>query len=86
MYEIEKEVPVPERVRGGVKESKYPFAEMAVGDSFFVANPEADAKVANRIRNASFRITKTQGYKFTIMNVDESEQGRGWGVRTWRVA
>ena len=86
MYEIEKEVPVPERVRGGAKESKYPFAEMAVGDSFFVDNPTADPKVANRVRNASFRITKTLGYKFTIMNVDEREAGRDIGVRTWRVA
>ena len=37
MFEIEKSIPIPTRRRGGQRgETKYPWADMKIGDSFSV--------------------------------------------------
>jgi hypothetical protein len=65
--QIEKGVPMPAR-------NKYPFAEMAVGDSFFVAGRSA-TEICGNISNAR----KKLGFKFTTRTVEG-------GVRVWRAA
>lgn len=64
---IEKGVPIPDR-RG-----KYPWADMDVGDSFFVATD----KVENFRRNVYGK--NRNGKKFTA-------RAEGNGVRVWRTA
>lgn len=86
MFEIEKDVPIPETRQG--RGSKYPFAEMEVGDSFLV-EPEEDpnlgvvdeeeyAKVRGRVSNVAYKYGKDHDKKFTVRQTDE-------GVRVWRV-
>jgi hypothetical protein len=77
-FVIETDVPAP------AGRSKYPFAEMDLGDSFFV--PLEDETVANRraqsVRAQAGRFGKLNGVKFSIRTLDEDGQV---GVRCWRV-
>ena len=74
MTTIEKDIPVPARKRGRKPGSrKYPFAEMALGDSFFV-----QAKKVMSVYSAVSRANKAYAPKrFTARNIDN-------GVRIWR--
>lgn len=83
-FQVEKDVPIPEGRQG--RESKYPFREMEVGDSFLVA-PEVDellgeqedfAKVRGRVSNVAYKYGKEHDKKFTVRQVEE-------GIRVWRV-
>jgi hypothetical protein len=57
----------------GYQDPKYPFREMAVGDSFFYHNPR-------QIRVAAAMFAKRHpGYKFTTRKVDG-------GIRVWRIS
>ncbi len=69
MIKIDKNVPIPPIVRPGRK-PKYPFREMEVSDSFFVAG-----KIANQIVQCA---TRCRPKKF----VTRKEKN---GVRVWRV-
>jgi hypothetical protein len=71
-YEIEDDVPLPELSRA----SKYPFAHMKVGQSFFV---KGDADACMTVRNSAYAHAKRYGKKFSC----HSEKG---GVRIWRTA
>ena len=72
MYEIERNIPIPEP-RGS--KAKYPFREMEVGDSIFIIAPVSYSEVYSAVLQAS----KTSGYKFVMRAVDG-------GRRVWRVA
>lgn len=77
MITIEKHIPVPTKTLD--TRTKYPFAMMDVGDSFFVERPEGtDLKqLINRMRLNSGNAARRLNYKFVIA-VD------GDGVRVWR--
>lgn len=70
MFKIEKEVPLPD------KKQKYPFPEMAVGDSFFF---EGSPKVGGQVRTAAaiYCRRKGAGKHFVIRTVPG-------GFRCWR--
>lgn len=74
MFEIQKGVPIPPRKRKNGVDSKYPFAAMDVGDSFFVPGrkPEAFRVSAQRFRPARFR---------PLASVEDGITG----VRVWRI-
>lgn len=78
MYEIEKGVPIPELTRRGKSGSKYPFAKMEVGDSFFI-DTESSEITFKGFRPTVYRYAKILNCKFTIRKVD----GR---FRVWRKA
>lgn len=73
--EVMSGVPIPKPQRN--RNSKYPFAEMKVGDSFHVdGDPEkADAL----LRSVSYRYGKENAVKFTVRRTES-------GARIWRVA
>ena len=78
MITIEKNVPIPPRGGRKARPPKYPFADMVVGDSFFV---EADQEQAPK-KSASIGLSwrkhaNIEGAKFTTRIVDG-------GVRCWR--
>ncbi|HAR45619.1 MAG TPA: hypothetical protein DCS05_05440 [Nitrospiraceae bacterium] len=77
-YKIEKEVPIPAPYRKA-QGSKYPFAQMAVGDSFAVdvEDGEGPAAVLNRMRGAANRFGKDNGMTLTARVM-------GSTVRIWR--
>jgi hypothetical protein len=76
MLKIEKNVPLPDGHLGGVRK-KYPFTEMAIGDSLFMAcSADRQQKTQNSLLGAALR---HKPMKFCTRKV------RG-GVRIWRTA
>ena len=73
MFEIEKNVPLPKLARNPI----YPFAQMAVGDSFFVPGGNA-----THIRNYASRARREGFGNFSVRVTD----GETPGFRVWRVA
>jgi len=79
-FTIEAGVSIPKkRTRGA--DVKYPFAQLKVGQSFYVPPDAGDTLevLMARMRNAGFRASKMYpGTKYTL---------RAWelGVRCWRV-
>jgi len=67
---IDKNVPIPETAGNG---AVYPFAEMEVGDSFYV-----EGKTSNQLQNAASHWRKRKGWKFAT----RTKEG---GARIWRV-
>jgi hypothetical protein len=71
---------MPPDMRG--RNPVYPFAEMKVGDSFFLpATEEATpSKIINRISAASatYRLRNNNGFRVAVRSLDG-------GVRVWRV-
>lgn len=83
MIKIDKGVPMPTAATAG-RVKQYPFAEMDVGDSFFVATQGGDIrKTQVRIAgnaSAARRANKAcAGRKFATRQVEG-------GVRVWRTA
>ena len=68
MITIDKGVPLQ------TQRQKYPFAQMAIGDSFFVAG-----STTRRLSAAVSYWDKHHGTKCTVRKVDG-------GVRVWRIA
>jgi hypothetical protein len=58
-FEIEKGIPVPKTTRGGARTSAYPFAELELNDSFFIAasekHPEPEKSLASTVSGATKR-------------------------------
>jgi hypothetical protein len=85
MYKIESGVALPDVARHSTRKgsTKYPFAEMNVGQSFLIPATSEDevVKVESRLRGATLRYAKQQGgtVKFTVRAVND-------GIRVWRVA
>jgi hypothetical protein len=77
-FALENDVPLPKRTApGGRRGSKYPFAQMEVGQSFRVSD---DTKAAT-IRSAVGAFSKrySDAGKFAVRVTDE-------GIRVWRTA
>lgn len=73
-FKIEKQVPVPKSYR----QHKYPFADMEVGDSFFVPEDDGGNRVRDRVAPAANGYGKPRGWKFTTRTVEG-------GARCWRI-
>lgn len=69
-YKIDKDVPLPSAAHGN---AKYPFAQLKVGDSFFVEGLPSAARVA------AYNSSKRLG--ITLVSRRE-----GTGYRIWRAA
>ena len=72
-YPIEKNVPIPPRLRRRGREPLYSWREMVVGDSFFVP-----AKTPHSLSTQISRASRDYGKKFT----SRPENG---GTRVWRI-
>lgn len=72
MYEVEKNVPLPVFRTG--QRARYPWLEMAIGDSFFVAGGKI-----TRVAGAACYGKKKGFGTFRCKSVDG-------GVRVWRTA
>ena len=71
MYEIERGIEMPV-----VKtKAKYPFRDLAVGDSFFV--PDGEVASSKRMHSTAYNYGKRYGMKFVARRVEG-------GVRVWR--
>ncbi len=71
MIEIDRNVPMPAKPHAGGRPSIYPWAELEIGDSFFVP----DKKSSNC---GAWMAGKLLGRKFSARTVDG-------GVRVWRI-
>lgn len=78
-YKIEKGLPIPQSPTG-IKTHEYPFADMEVGDSFFVE----DIGKRSSVSSAAVSFAGRQaGYGKTFR---ASIRRDGTGLRVWRVA
>lgn len=74
---IEKGIEIPSRLRKSGKPSKYPFAQLEVGESFLVRTTSKKSKVNRQVGLcSSFR--KYAPKRFTSRTIAE-------GVRIWRI-
>jgi hypothetical protein len=74
VFEIEKDIPVPP-ARNKVT---YPFADMEVGDSFFVpCDPDGVLKTERRVSAAAAQYRRRMSVKFVTRREET-------GVRVWR--
>lgn len=83
--ELRDDIPVPTGGRG-FRNYAFPFAQMKVGQSFFVATPSNSRAPYISSVSASARHWTTKngnGHKFTCATV--TEEGVA-GVRCWRIA
>jgi len=83
-FKLEDGVAIPSRQTAV---NKYPFRDMAVGQSFRaplegVLNKEAATKLGRSIGSAASRFGKASGKKFTTRTMTE---GKGFFVRCWRI-
>lgn len=74
-YEIEKNIPCPQKGSGRPAGKIYPFSEMEVGDSF--ACPPNIKE--NSVAAAAHRENKKSGNKFVTRKVDGI-------IRCWRIS
>ena len=85
MFEIQSSIPLPARA---TRARAYPFAEMNVGDSFFIATADEveDKRVVSRLAAAVRNYRKSgsgnDAARFAIRARNEGDQA---GVRVWRV-
>lgn len=79
MITIEKDIPIPPRRTPPPRAPKYPFADMVVGDSFFVETDNETTKRKFSSINLSSRkhAKSVGGGRFVTRIVDG-------GVRCWR--
>ncbi len=81
--EIDKHLPPPPPTTG--RPFKYPFPDMAVGDSFAVPledvnNPKGENVTACRLRGSAIRYARAHGGKFTVRTDRETGEARCWRV------
>lgn len=83
MFKIDKNVEIPEN-KPFMQRLKYPFAEMDIGDSFFIsAKSREDArKIQSRVSAYGTKFSLVYGTKFSTRTVEEDGET---GVRVWRV-
>ena len=79
MYEIEKGIAAP-NWKGNGRSPIYPFAQMAVGDSFLVPVMDGQTayKVQRAVRSCASAYGSRHGMKFRTATTDQ-------GIRVWRV-
>lgn len=71
---VEANIPAPHAGRG--RKTQFPFREMKIGDSFFVA---AETKPSQAVRTSAYQFaSKNKEFRF----VTRGEKG---GVRVWRI-
>ena len=87
-YKISRAVPIPTDFRS--TELKYPFDEMLVGDSFFIA-PEYEDETVKRLGNRLAQARQAYQKRKARLNVEVQFTQRLWtedetaGYRVWRV-
>lgn len=76
MYAVERNVPAP-GINRPSRATKYPFANLKVGDSFFVPH-DRDNRAIPRVRSAASIWAKYHNHKLVTRTVDG-------GIRVWRI-
>ncbi len=84
MIEIDKGVELPPRARGKGAGVKYPFADLKIGDSFFVplASGRTQYTHVNAVGGSARSWARTQGNGFEFAVRREGDKG----ARVWRTA
>lgn len=75
-FEITSTIPIPKKTPG---QSKYPFGDMRVGDSFIIADDISDL-----VRKCAQRYGKRHNMKFRV-GVPDDIEACGPEKRCWRV-
>jgi hypothetical protein len=82
-YEIRDDLPIPAKTRVvTLRGSKYPFAQLNIGQSFVVPVTDVPLKGAISIRAAAYNFKRTTGFKGAFL-VKADDAGN---VAVWRIA
>ena len=85
MYKVEKNIEMPNKMTNGIAHYKYPFADMAVGDSFAVpVDPTTTLnfiQVAKRVQNALQQAKKRQPDRTYAIRTMKHKKC----IRVWRI-
>ena len=88
MYTIEKNIPMPNPIRNGVGQYKYPFFDMECGDSFVVpVDPTTKlnySQVGSRVANAILQQHKRSAngeMRFAYRTDKENKCVRVWRIK-----
>ena len=73
--EIEKDIPLPDLTK---RSAKYPFGELAIGESFFVEGAKRGS-----LATSAWAFGKKRGIKFVTRKVEKDGVS---GVRIWRAS
>lgn len=79
---IDDGIPLPDRLYKGGRKAKYPFDQMAVGQSFFVP---ADGEKKKSVRAAAHGASKRYDGNRTFATRSTTENGVA-GTRVWRIS
>lgn len=78
-YKIERGIPLPTKV------SRYPFAEMTPGDSFFIPVHKGTLRSANNAVRSAWKMHKQKAglaqYRITCREFDGAQKG----IRVWLI-
>ena len=86
MYKVEKNIEMPNKMTNGIAHYKYPFADMAVGDSFAVpVDPTTTLnykQVADRISGAIWNHKKRfAGNNYALRTMKHKKCIRVWRIK-----
>jgi hypothetical protein len=76
MFKVESGIPMPTPTYGGGA-NVYPWNDMGIGDSFFVAT-DGSKRANSRVGSAASQRSRRVGHRFAVRTVEG-------GVRVWRV-
>lgn len=84
MFQIEKDVPIPARKAGKFPPCRYPYAEMAVGDSFLIETTDDDEARRKQV-DAQIALRDWRKRSRGAVNGFAVTTRQTWdGVRVWR--
>jgi len=83
-FPVERDVPVPKDLGG--RPTRYPFALLEVGESFFVPCPRVErTRLMNSLTSCRANAQRKLGRVFVLRVVDDDGE-QGSGIRVWRTA
>ncbi len=91
-FDIESDIPVPEIKRSGGRESRWPFKQLEIGQSFWVhPHSDGDRKTPEamlvKMKARASNTAKELGRKFfcDLAKQNPEDENSPMGVRIWRV-
>ena len=82
-FEIEDNIPIPERRVGVRSETAYPFLKLAVGQAFFVASSDKMKEPWKTLTSLASRVSR-ENYPVQFTS-SRATKGDVEGVRIWRI-
>jgi hypothetical protein len=83
MFEIRKDLPIPENISARAGARLYPFADMVVGDSFVVKKGQLEDEpevVARKVKNSAREYGRKNGCSFHVALNEQTGDVTCWMI------